>query len=296
MFCLIGIHSLLYNDLYTATIQDNHLRSVSSVSPTSYLNLANSYFNSSFQNNTNGDFYVWSETVGGGGANNFLTGIGGYLQSILNGYVGLRILTSMNDVPQDITNTISTYLADPTSISTITGLKLVHVLLMDGVTSIRVRGLTLGNIQCDLFYNEKTLELQRFYPQVLNNNINNDYSTSYALYVFSSDNQIWPVDINAPSTITIDLTASISSLPLYFMLLPKHDILPFDDGPHYRYWLYAVIIIASTLVVLGLISLAVHFTKKNPSRTQIQQHSDHFLPILDPTTAYNPMSDSPGRG
>lgn len=43
------------------------------------------------RNNIQGPFYIWSEEPQGYGAVNFLTGVGGYLQSILYGYVGLRI-------------------------------------------------------------------------------------------------------------------------------------------------------------------------------------------------------------
>ncbi|OQV17903.1 Acid trehalase-like protein 1 [Hypsibius exemplaris] len=37
-------------------------------------------------------FGVWSEDPGGGGALNFLTGMGGFLQAIVNGYGGIRLL------------------------------------------------------------------------------------------------------------------------------------------------------------------------------------------------------------
>ena len=37
-------------------------------------------------------FQVWSEETGGLGAVNFLTGMGGFLQALMNGYVGFRLL------------------------------------------------------------------------------------------------------------------------------------------------------------------------------------------------------------
>ncbi|OWA53235.1 Acid trehalase-like protein 1 [Hypsibius exemplaris] len=37
-------------------------------------------------------FGVWSEVPNGGGALNFLTGMGGYLQAIVNGYAGVRLM------------------------------------------------------------------------------------------------------------------------------------------------------------------------------------------------------------
>uniref|UniRef100_A0A914E9F1 Uncharacterized protein n=1 Tax=Acrobeloides nanus TaxID=290746 RepID=A0A914E9F1_9BILA len=36
-------------------------------------------------------FDVWKETYQGGGAENFITGIGGFLQNLAQGYLGLRI-------------------------------------------------------------------------------------------------------------------------------------------------------------------------------------------------------------
>jgi hypothetical protein len=36
-------------------------------------------------------YYTWTETRNGDGAANFLTGIGGFLQSLVNGYLGLRV-------------------------------------------------------------------------------------------------------------------------------------------------------------------------------------------------------------
>lgn len=48
-------------------------------------------FNRSFQPYVQQPFGVWSETAGGGGTTNFLTGAGGFLQALLFGYVGLRI-------------------------------------------------------------------------------------------------------------------------------------------------------------------------------------------------------------
>lgn len=69
-------------------------------------------FNRSFAN-AQMPFYVWTETPSGG-AVNFLTGVGGFLQTALFGLAGLRIQ--------------STYLA-------------LNPSLIDGITSIVVRGL-----------------------------------------------------------------------------------------------------------------------------------------------------------
>ncbi|XP_033733626.1 protein-glucosylgalactosylhydroxylysine glucosidase-like [Pecten maximus] len=51
---------------------------------------ADDLFKKQFQN-VIPPFYIWSEEPGGRGARNFLTGIGGYLQSLLFGYGGFRI-------------------------------------------------------------------------------------------------------------------------------------------------------------------------------------------------------------
>ncbi|CAL8102343.1 unnamed protein product [Calicophoron daubneyi] len=48
------------------------------------------YFSRSLQH-VQPHFYTWTETRKGTGASNFLTGVGGFLQSIVNGYLGLRI-------------------------------------------------------------------------------------------------------------------------------------------------------------------------------------------------------------
>eukprot|EP00056_Hartaetosiga_gracilis_P020296 m.18606 g.18606 ORF g.18606 m.18606 type:complete len:460 (+) comp8334_c0_seq2:55-1434(+) len=53
--------------------------------------IAESYFWESFSNNINGDYLVWSEVIGGGGAQNFITGVGGFLQCLWAGYGGIRI-------------------------------------------------------------------------------------------------------------------------------------------------------------------------------------------------------------
>jgi len=44
-----------------------------------------------YANNVNEPFQVWSEVVHGGGAANFVTGAGGFLQLLINGYGGARV-------------------------------------------------------------------------------------------------------------------------------------------------------------------------------------------------------------
>ncbi|GMI15432.1 hypothetical protein TrVE_jg5294 [Triparma verrucosa] len=51
---------------------------------------ASENFNRSFANTQNSPYLVWQETPTGG-ATNFLTGAGGFLQTVLNGYLGVRI-------------------------------------------------------------------------------------------------------------------------------------------------------------------------------------------------------------
>ncbi|ESO07039.1 hypothetical protein HELRODRAFT_76967, partial [Helobdella robusta] len=55
-----------------------------------------------------GDFQVWTEVKGGHGAPNFITGMGGYLQSIIFGYFGIRIyrdkLLINPELPTDISS------------------------------------------------------------------------------------------------------------------------------------------------------------------------------------------------
>jgi trehalose/maltose hydrolase-like predicted phosphorylase len=51
------------------------------------------FFNRSFQDNMHAPFHVWSETPQGN-AGNFITGAGGFLQTLVQGYPGLRITDS----------------------------------------------------------------------------------------------------------------------------------------------------------------------------------------------------------
>lgn len=51
---------------------------------------ASANFNRSFANTANSPYLIWQETPTGG-ATNFLTGAGGFLQGVLNGYGGVRI-------------------------------------------------------------------------------------------------------------------------------------------------------------------------------------------------------------
>lgn len=55
--------------------------------------LAAKYFNDSFTDNIKMPFQVWTETPNGG-ATNFITGAGGFLQTVLSGYPGIRITTT----------------------------------------------------------------------------------------------------------------------------------------------------------------------------------------------------------
>ncbi|XP_058121395.1 protein-glucosylgalactosylhydroxylysine glucosidase-like [Anopheles ziemanni] len=49
-------------------------------------------FRRSYQKNLRAPFHVWSENAeGGDGAGNFITGAGGFLQSLINGYAGVRL-------------------------------------------------------------------------------------------------------------------------------------------------------------------------------------------------------------
>jgi hypothetical protein len=53
--------------------------------------LAAQFFNRSFQDNTHAPFGVWTETPDGN-AVNFITGAGGFLQTVVHGYLGLRVV------------------------------------------------------------------------------------------------------------------------------------------------------------------------------------------------------------
>ena len=79
-------------------------------------------------------FHVWSEVSHGGvtsGHRNFLTGAGGYLQNIVNGYAGLR------------------YDAE--------GLRLLPLLPPDGVSSVTLRAMSFAGCRLTVVYDDETL-------------------------------------------------------------------------------------------------------------------------------------------
>merc|ERR1719265_2910863 len=53
--------------------------------------IAANYFGKTTANNVFGPFKVWTESAGGGGCPNFMTGAGGYLQILWAGYAGVRL-------------------------------------------------------------------------------------------------------------------------------------------------------------------------------------------------------------
>ena len=52
--------------------------------------LAAAYFERGFKNNSLGNYHDWHETIGAAGADNFITGAGGFIQSVYAGYGGVR--------------------------------------------------------------------------------------------------------------------------------------------------------------------------------------------------------------
>jgi hypothetical protein len=101
-----GIHSIGYKDLLE-------------------LNAAAVYFNQSFQDNMQQPFLVWSETPTGG-AGNFITGAGGFLQTVVHGYPGLRV--------------------------TDTELMIHSPVCPEGTSGLKLRGLTYKGYRVDLSY------------------------------------------------------------------------------------------------------------------------------------------------
>jgi trehalose/maltose hydrolase-like predicted phosphorylase len=79
-------------------------------------------------------FHVWSEVAHGGvtsGHSNFLTGAGGYVQNIVNGYAGLRYSAA--------------------------GLRLLPLLPPDGVSSVVLRGMSFAGCRLTVAYDGSTL-------------------------------------------------------------------------------------------------------------------------------------------
>eukprot|EP00039_Didymoeca_costata_P003219 m.66143 g.66143 ORF g.66143 m.66143 type:complete len:560 (-) comp11784_c0_seq2:129-1808(-) len=67
---------------------------------------AASFFTRGYANNAIGPYRVWHEVVGGGGAPNFITGAGGFMQSVWAGYGGIRFSSSALELkaPQPLPN------------------------------------------------------------------------------------------------------------------------------------------------------------------------------------------------
>lgn len=53
---------------------------------------AASFFSRGYSQNSLGAFHDWHEVVGASGANNFITGAGGFMQSVWAGYGGVRFV------------------------------------------------------------------------------------------------------------------------------------------------------------------------------------------------------------
>merc|ERR1712048_355838 len=87
-------------------------------------------FNRSFAN-AHLPFDVWTETPSGG-AINFITGVGGFLQTVLFGLSGLRILSDHLDL-------------DP--------------VLLEGMDGIRIRGIHYRGSTIDMEWNAHTMTL-----------------------------------------------------------------------------------------------------------------------------------------
>lgn len=51
----------------------------------SFLPFPAAYFDRSYADNLRGDYLIWTETAGGGGTQNFITGTGGFLQCVWAG-------------------------------------------------------------------------------------------------------------------------------------------------------------------------------------------------------------------
>lgn len=101
-----------------------------------YEALAASNFNRSFAN-AHLPYYVWTETPSGG-CSNFMTGAGGFLQTALFGYTGMRV----ND----------------------TGIKLNSPSLPEATSIVRVRGVSYLGARIDIEYNSSVLTVVRQAP------------------------------------------------------------------------------------------------------------------------------------
>ena len=82
---------------------------------------AEEMFNKSYQSYAREPFHIWTEVSSGVGAVNFLTGVGGFLQTLIYGYAGLRIY------PNYLLIKPRSFLPPQTSSMTLQGLKYLDV-------------------------------------------------------------------------------------------------------------------------------------------------------------------------
>lgn len=94
---------------------------------------AASNFNRSFDNTKNSPYLVWQETPTGG-ATNFITGAGGFLQAVLNGYGGVRVSSE--------------------------GMS-IYPTLFEGTSSFVLRALQYRGCKIDVSINEEEIKLVR---------------------------------------------------------------------------------------------------------------------------------------
>ncbi|XP_075154058.1 protein-glucosylgalactosylhydroxylysine glucosidase isoform X2 [Haematobia irritans] len=103
------------------------------------------YFTRGYKEYVHPEFKVWSETkIGLEGSANFLTGIGGFLQSVINGFAGIRFKLYANN------NTAQMSIRNPTMLPDSNGLKIRGLKFANSLFELNIEqlnGITLTCLQ-----------------------------------------------------------------------------------------------------------------------------------------------------
>ncbi|XP_013098590.2 protein-glucosylgalactosylhydroxylysine glucosidase [Stomoxys calcitrans] len=112
------------------------------------------FFTRGYEEYVHPEFKVWSETkIGLQGSANFLTGIGGFLQSIINGFAGIRFYLDTNS------NTTQMLIRGPTLLPDTSDFKVKGIKFANSTFSLHVRRLGQKNIFKCLQLGNQNLEL-----------------------------------------------------------------------------------------------------------------------------------------
>ncbi|XP_037958429.1 protein-glucosylgalactosylhydroxylysine glucosidase [Teleopsis dalmanni] len=125
---------------------------------------ADYYFMKGYRDYVRPEFKVWSErALNYSGSANFLTGIGGFLQAIINGYGGIRFYRKFDKSVMEIN---SRYLLPSTEAYSLNGIKFADAefsLNISAIASTRLRCLKIGKFELELILSDTTYKIYEGY-------------------------------------------------------------------------------------------------------------------------------------